>query len=105
MVFRPLHARVLVRRIKNEEKTSGDIIIPDTAEEKPVQGEVIAKGPGARNDSGEVFPLDINVGDLVLFEWWAGLELEIDGEDLLVIKEGDIMGIVESSSKIAAAAA
>jgi len=92
--FRPLQDRVLVRRIEQEEKTLGGIIIPDTAKEKPMEGEVIAAGPGARGDDGKLIPLDVKVGDRVLFGKWSGNEIKIDGEDLVVMKESDIMGIV-----------
>jgi chaperonin GroES len=92
--FRPLQDRVLVRRIEQEEKTTGGIIIPDTAKEKPMEGEVIAAGPGARGDDGQLNPLDVKVGDRVLFGKWSGTEIKIDGEDLVVMKESDIMGIV-----------
>jgi chaperonin GroES len=95
MKFRPLHDRVVVKRIDAEEKTLGGIIIPDTAKEKPQQGEVIAVGPGARNEAGQVVPLDVEVGDIVLFGKWSGTEVRIDGEDLLIMKESDIMGVVE----------
>ena len=94
MNFRPLQDRVLVRRIEQEEKTLGGIIIPDTAKEKPMEGEVIAAGPGARGDDGKLNPLDVKVGDRVLFGKWSGTEIKIDGEDLVVMKEADIMGIV-----------
>ena len=94
MNFRPLQDRVLVRRIEQEEKTLGGIIIPDTAKEKPMEGEVIAAGPGARGDDGKLNPLDVKVGDRVLFGKWSGTEIKIDGEDLVVMKEFDIMGIV-----------
>ena len=94
MNFRPLQDRVLVRRIEQEEKTQGGIIIPDTAKEKPMEGEVIAAGPGARGDDGKLIPLDVKVGDRVLFGKWSGNEIKIDGEDLVVMKESDIMGIV-----------
>ena len=103
MQFRPLHDRVVVRRIDAEEKSKGGIIIPDTAKEKPQEGEVIAVGPGARDESGKVQPLDVKAGDHVLFGKWSGTEVRIDGEDLLIMKESDIMGIVESS-KLAKAA-
>jgi chaperonin GroES len=93
--FRPLQDRVLVRRIEQEEKTAGGIIIPDTAKEKPMEGEVIAAGPGTRGDDGKLNPLDVKVGDRVLFGKWSGTEIKIDGEDLVVMKESDIMGIVE----------
>jgi chaperonin GroES len=92
--FRPLQDRVLVRRIEQEEKTLGGIIIPDTAKEKPMEGEVIAAGPGARGDDGKLNPLDVKVGDRVLFGKWSSTEIKIDGEDLVVMKESDIMGIV-----------
>ena len=94
MKFRPLQDRVLVRRIEQEEKTTGGIIIPDTAKEKPMEGEVIAAGPGTRGDDGKLNPLDVKVGDRVLFGKWSGTEIKIDGEDLVVMKESDIMGIV-----------
>ena len=94
MNFRPLQDRVLVRRIEQEEKTLGGIIIPDTVKEKPMEGEVIAAGPGARGDDGKLNPLDVKVGDRVLFGKWSGTEIKIDGEDLVVMKESDIMGIV-----------
>jgi chaperonin GroES len=94
MKFRPLHDRVVVRRLESEEKTAGGIIIPDTAKEKPQQGEIIAVGPGARDDSGKINALDVKVGDKVLFGKWSGTEVKIDGEDLLIMKESDVMGIV-----------
>ena len=94
MKFRPLHDRVLVRRVEEEEKTAGGIIIPDTAKEKPMQGEVIAVGPGARDESGRLVPLDVKTGDRVLFGKWSGTEVKIDGEELLIMKESDIMGVV-----------
>ena len=95
MKFRPLHDRVVVRRIDAEEKTKGGIIIPDTAKEKPQEGEVIAVGPGARDENGKVNPLDVQPGDRVLFGKWSGTEVRIDGEDLLIMKESDIMGVIE----------
>ena len=95
MKFRPLHDRVVVRRVTAEEKTAGGIIIPDTAKEKPMEGEIIAVGPGARNEKGELVPLDVKEGDRVLFGKWSGTEVKIDGEELLIMKESDIMGIVE----------
>jgi chaperonin GroES len=95
MKFRPLHDRVVVRRVEAEEKTAGGIIIPDTAKEKPQQGEVIAVGPGARDESGKVQPLDVKAGDRVLFGKWSGTEVRIDGEDLLIMKESDIMGVLD----------
>ena len=97
MNFRPLHDRVVVRRIDAEEKTAGGIIIPDTAKEKPQQGEVIAVGPGARDESGKVQPLDVQPGDRVLFGKWSGTEVKVDGEDLLIMKESDIMGVLEAA--------
>ena len=99
MKFRPLHDRVVVRRIEAEEKTAGGIIIPDTAKEKPMEGEVIAVGPGARNEKGEIAPLDVKAGDRILFGKWSGSEVRIDGEDLLIMKESDIMGIIEGAAK------
>ncbi len=98
MKFRPLHDRIVVRRIDAEQKTAGGIIIPDTAKEKPQQGEVIAVGPGARNEQGQIVPLDVQVGDTVLFGKWSGTEVKIDGEDLLIMKESDIMGVLEQSA-------
>ena len=98
MKFRPLHDRVVVRRIDAEEKTKGGIIIPDTAKEKPQEGEVIAVGPGARDENGQIQVLDVKVGDRILFGKWSGTEVRIDGEDLLIMKESDIMGVVESAS-------
>jgi chaperonin GroES len=95
MNFRPLHDRVVVRRIDAEEKTAGGIIIPDTAKEKPQQGEVIAVGPGARDESGKLQPLDVQPGDRVLFGKWSGTEVKVDGEDLLIMKESDIMGVLD----------
>ncbi len=95
MQFRPLHDRVVVRRLEEEERTKGGIIIPDTAKEKPMQGEVVAVGPGARNEQGEIVALDVKAGDRVLFGKWSGTEVKIDGEELLIMKESDIMGIIE----------
>ena len=94
MKFRPLHDRVVVRRLNADEKTAGGIIIPDTAKEKPMEGEVIAAGPGARNEQGQVTPLDVKEGDRILFGKWSGTEVKIDGEELLIMKESDIMGII-----------
>ena len=94
MKFRPLHDRVVVRRIEGEEKTKGGIIIPDNAKEKPQEGEVIAVGPGARDENGKIVPLDLKAGDRVLFGKWSGSEVKLDGEDLLIMKESDIMGVV-----------
>ena len=93
MSFRPLHDRVLVRRVDEDEKTTGGIIIPDTAKEKPSQGEIVSVGPGARDDNGKIAPLDVKAGDTVLFGKWSGTEVKIDGEDLLIMKESDIMGV------------
>ncbi|MFZ2030468.1 MAG: co-chaperone GroES [Vitreimonas sp.] len=93
--FRPLHDRVVVRRVKEEEKTKGGIIIPETAQEKPQEGEVIAVGPGARDEDGERIEMDVSVGDRILFGKWSGTEVKIDGEDLLIMKESDIMGVIE----------
>ena len=104
MKFRPLHDRVVVRRIDAEEKTAGGIIIPDTAKEKPQRGEVMAIGPGARDDQGRLTPLDVKVGDTVLFGKWSGTEVKIDGEELLIMKESDLMGVLESRGKLKAAA-
>jgi chaperonin GroES len=98
MKFRPLHDRVVVRRITAEEKTAGGIIIPDTAKEKPMEGEVIAAGAGARNEQGQIVALDVKAGDRVLFGKWSGTEVKIDGEELLIMKESDIMGIVDTSA-------
>ena len=95
MKFRPLHDRVVVRRLDAEEKTAGGIIIPDTAKEKPMEGEVIAVGPGARDETGKLVPLAVKSGDRILFGKWSGTEVKLDGEDLLIMKESDIMGIVE----------
>jgi chaperonin GroES len=104
MKFRPLHDRVVIRRIEGEEKTKGGIIIPDTAKEKPQEGEVIAVGPGARDENGKLVPLDLRAGDRVLFGKWSGSEVKIDGEDLLIMKESDIMGIIEGAAKLKKAA-
>ncbi len=104
MKFRPLHDRVVVRRIEEEAKTAGGIIIPDTAKEKPQQGEVVAVGPGARDEAGKVNPLDVKVGDRVLFGKWSGNEVKIDGEELLIMKESDILGILEGEASVKAAA-
>lgn len=99
MSFRPLHDRILVRRVESDEKTKGGIIIPDTAKEKPQEGEVIAVGPGARNDAGQIQPLDVKVGDRILFGKWSGTEIKIAGEDLLIMKESDVMGILEGRAE------
>jgi len=95
MAFRPLHDRVVVKRLEGEEKTKGGIIIPDTAKEKPQEGKVIAVGPGGRDESGKLTPLDVKAGDRVLFGKWSGTEVKVDGDDLLIMKESDIMGIVD----------
>ncbi len=95
MKFRPLHDRVVVKRIDAEEKTAGGIIIPDTAKEKPSQGEVVAVGPGGRDEAGKLIPIDLKIGDRVLFGKWSGTEVKIDGEDLLIMKESDIMGVLD----------
>ncbi len=98
MKFRPLHDRVVIRRLEEDEKTAGGIIIPDSAKEKPMQGQVLAVGPGSRNEKGEVAPLDVKAGDTVLFGKWSGTEVRIDGEDVLIMKESDIMGVIEGKS-------
>ena len=95
MQFRPLHDRVLVRRVESEERTKGGILIPDTAKEKPMEGEVVAAGPGARGDDGKLQPMDVKAGDRVLFGKWSGTEVKLDGEELIIMKESDIMGIIE----------
>ena len=97
MKFRPLHDRVLVKRIEQEQKTAGGIIIPDTAQEKPMEGEIIAVGPGARGEDGKLQPLDVKAGDRVLFGKWSGTEVKIDGDELLIMKESDLMGVIEST--------
>jgi len=104
MKFRPLHDRIVVKRITAEEKTRGGIIIPDTAQEKPMEGEVIAAGPGARNEQGAIVALDVKAGDRVLFGKWSGTEVKLDGEELLIMKETDIMGIIEGQPATAKAA-
>jgi chaperonin GroES len=98
MQFRPLHDRVVVRRIDEDERTPGGIIIPDTAKEKPQQGEVVAAGPGARDEKGQIQPLDVKAGDRVLFGKWSGTEVKIDGEELLIMKESDILGVLEGAA-------
>ncbi len=97
MKFRPLHDRVVIRRLNAEEKSSGGIIIPDTAQEKPMEGEVVAAGPGARNEQGQIVALEVKSGDRILFGKWSGTEVKLDGEELLIMKEFDIMGIIEGS--------
>jgi chaperonin GroES len=104
MKFRPLHDRVVVSRVEEDAKTAGGIIIPDTAKEKPMQGEVVAVGPGARDETGKVVPLELKAGDLVLFGKWSGTEVTIDGKELLIMKESDIMGVLEATSSVRAAA-
>jgi len=98
MNFRPLHDRVLLRRVEQEAKTAGGILIPDTAQEKPMEGEIIAVGPGARGDDGKVQPLEVKAGDRVLFGKWSGTEIKIDGEELMIMKESDIMGLLEGAA-------
>ena len=104
MKFRPLHDRVVVRRLEQEEKTAGGIIIPDTAKEKPQEGEIVAVGPGARNEQGELVPLDVKPGDRVLFGKWSGTEVKIEGQDLLIMKESDLLGVVEKTGSLKKAA-
>ena len=104
MKFRPLHDRVVVRRIEEDTKTAGGIIIPDTAKEKPMQGEVVSVGPGARDESGKVNALEVKAGDRVLFGKWSGTEVKIDGQELLIMKESDILGIIEGKASVRAAA-
>jgi chaperonin GroES len=104
MKFRPLHDRVVVKRLAEEEKTKGGIIIPDTAKEKPMEGEVIAVGPGARDDKGALVPLDVKTGDRILFGKWSGTEVKLDGVEYLIMKESDIMGILEGSAAVKKAA-
>ena len=104
MKFRPLHDRAVVRSIDEDTRTAGGIIIPDTAKEKPMQGEVIAVGPGARDESGKLVPLEVKKGDRVLFGKWSGTEVKIDGQDLLIMKESDILGIIEGKASVRAAA-
>jgi chaperonin GroES len=99
MKFRPLHDRVLLRPIEQEDKTSGGIIIPDTAKEKPMEGEVVAVGPGGRDEKGNLVPMDVKVGDRVLFGKWSGTEVKVDGKDLLIVKESDVMGVIEGVAK------
>jgi chaperonin GroES len=104
MTFRPLHDRILVRRIEAEEKTAGGIIIPDTAKEKPQEGEVVAVGPGARDESGKLVEFDVKVGDRILFGKWFGTEIKLNGEDLLIMKESDVMGVIEQTATLKKAA-
>jgi chaperonin GroES len=103
MAFRPLGDRVLVKRVEEEQKTKGGIIIPDTAKEKPQEGEVIAVGPGARDESGKLQPLDVKVGDRILFGKWSGTEIKLEGQDLLIMKESDVLGVIEADSVAKAA--
>ncbi len=105
MKVRPLHDRVVIKRVDAEEKTKGGIIIPDTAKEKPQEGEVIAVGPGARDESGKLVPIDLKVGDRILFGKWSGTEIKLDGEDLLIMKESDVMGVIEGKAAPARKAA
>ena len=98
MKFRPLHDRVLARRLEGEEKTAGGIIIPDTAKEKPMEGEVVAVGPGARSEDGKLHPLDVKVGDRILFGKWSGTEVKIEGTEYLILKESDVMGVIEGAA-------
>ncbi len=105
MRFRPLHDRVVIKRIEEETRSRGGIIIPDTAKEKPMQGEVIAVGPGARNEAGEIVALDLKPGDRILFGKWSGTEVKLDGEDLLIMKESDVMGVIEGAASASAKAA
>ena len=100
MKFRPLHDRVVIRRLDAEEKSAGGIIIPDTAQEKPMEGEVVAVGPGARNEEGQIVALEVKPGDRILFGKWSGTEVKLDGEELLIMKESDIMGIIEGNPAI-----
>jgi chaperonin GroES len=100
MKFRPLHDRVVIRRLNAEEKSAGGIIIPDTAQEKPMEGEVVAVGPGARNEQGQIVALEVKAGDRILFGKWSGTEVKLDGEELLIMKESDIMGVIEGSPAI-----
>jgi chaperonin GroES len=104
MKFRPLHDRVVVKRIEEEQKTKGGLIIPDTAKEKPMQGEVLAVGPGARNEKGELAPMSVQAGDRVLFGKWSGTEVKLDGDELLIMKESDIMGVLDEGAASAKAA-
>lgn len=104
MKFRPLHDRIVVRRIEAEEKTAGGIIIPDTAKEKPSEGEILAIGPGARDENGKLVELDVKVGDRILFGKWSGTEIKLDGEDLLIMKESDVMGVIEQTAELKKAA-
>ena len=104
MAFKPLHDRVLVRRIESDEKTKGGLIIPDTAKEKPAEGEIVSVGPGARKDSGELIEPSVKAGDRILFGKWSGTEVQIDGEELLIMKESDVLGVIETTGAAAQAA-
>ncbi|MFO1160316.1 MAG: co-chaperone GroES [Reyranellaceae bacterium] len=104
MHLRPLHDRVVVRRIEADEKTAGGVIIPDTAKEKPMEGEIVAVGPGGRNEHGQLVPMDLEAGDRILFGKWSGTEVKIDGEDLLIMKESDVMGVLDQKSGLRRAA-
>ncbi len=104
MKFRPLHDRVVLKRLEEDSKSAGGIIIPDTVKEKPMRGEIVAVGPGLRDESGKVQPLDVKAGDFVLFGKWSGTEVKLDGEDLLIMKESDILGVIEGTAKMKAAA-
>jgi chaperonin GroES len=104
MKFRPLHDRIVIRRLEGEDKTKGGIIIPDTVKEKPQEGEVVAIGPGIRDETGKLIPLDLKAGDIVLFGKWSGSEIKIDGQDLLIMKESDVMGVIEGRSALKKAA-
>ena len=104
MKFRPLHDRVVVKRIESDEKTAGGIIIPDTAKEKPQEGEIVAAGPGARNEQGQLTPIDVKPGDRVLFAKWSGTEVKIDGKDYLIMKESDLLGVVDKAGSLKKAA-
>jgi chaperonin GroES len=104
MTFRPLHDRILGRRIEADERTAGGVIIPDPAKEKPQEGEVIAVGPGARNEAGQLQPLDVKAGDRILFGKWSGTEIKLDGEDLIIMKESDVMGVIEQTATLKKAA-
>ncbi|MDP6604342.1 MAG: co-chaperone GroES [Rhodospirillales bacterium] len=104
MAFRPLHDRLLVRRMEEDERTAGGIIIPDTAKEKPIMGEVLSVGPGARDENGNVVPLDVKAGDRIVFGKYAGTEVKLDGEDLVILKEADVFGILKGAGRVRAAA-
>ena len=105
MKFRPLHDRIVIRRVESEDKTKGGIIIPDTAKEKPQEGEVVAVGPGARDEAGKLVPIELKAGDRILFGKWSGTEVKIDGEELLIMKESDVMGVLEGARSVSRKAA